>query len=100
MDERDHEHTSWRDDLRVDAVQEVLNRVLGSVEAAEVEMPHIVICCDEETGSETYSGPFPSGLAALVFAESECAVDRELNDGTPLRFRVAALYSAEHRNAS
>lgn len=85
------------DDRRADLVHELLNYALGVAEAGELDLPHIVVCRDEETGSETYSGPFPNGLTALVHAERECAIDLELNDGPPLRFRVAALYSTGHR---
>lgn len=100
MDWPDDEHTTWRDDLRVEVVREILNKALGVAGVAELELPHIVISRDEETGSETYSGPFPDGLTALVFAEREVAVDRELNEGVPLVFRVAALHSTDHPNAS
>ncbi|MET3962902.1 hypothetical protein ABIE44_002836 [Marmoricola sp. OAE513] len=92
-DER--EESSWRDDLRVEAVQEFLRGAVGDAGVAEMEMPHIVVCLDEETGSVSYSGPFPDGLTALVFAERESAVDRELNDGPQLLFSVAALYPTD-----
>lgn len=93
---RDHDdHTSWRDDLRVDVVHEFLSRIVGAAALAEVEMPHIVVCRDDETGSVSYSGPFPDGVTALVFAERESAIDRELNADSPLGFSVAALYPGD-----
>lgn len=92
MAERDD--SSWQDDLRVEVVQEFLARALATAAVAELDMPHIVVCRDTETGSVSYSGPFATGLAALVFAERETAIDRALNDGAPLEFGVAALYRA------
>lgn len=87
--------TNWRDDLRVEIVHEFLSGLVGAAGVAEVDMPHVVVCRDDETGAVSYSGPFPDGIAALVFAERECAIDRELNDGAPLEFSVAALYPCE-----
>lgn len=85
---------TWRDDFKVEVVHEFLSRIVGAAEAAEVDLPHIVICHDIDTGSVSYEGPFPDGLAALVFAERESAADQEQNDGIPLVFKVAALYPA------
>jgi len=95
MNAHDQEDTSWRDDLRVELVYEFLSHIVGSAAAAEVEMPHIVVCRDNETGAVSYSGPFSDGMEALVFAEREYAVDRDLNDGLPLEFSVAALYPSD-----
>lgn len=92
MFDHDEDSTSWRDDLRVEVVHEFLSRIVGAAEIAEVDLPHIVICRDGDTGAVSYSGPFATGMAALVFAEQESAVDRELNDGDHLCFTVAALY--------
>jgi hypothetical protein len=96
MDHYDDEHSSWQDDLRVDRVNNFLSELLSSAGVAEVDMPHIVVCRDDESESVSYSGPFPDGLTALVFAERETELDRRLNDGDPLTFSVAALYPAEH----
>lgn len=85
---------SWRDEICSANVYELLARAIGAAEVAEVEMPHIVICRDEETGVLSYSGPFTDGLEALVYAERESAVDRALNAGEPMRFSAAALYPA------
>jgi len=88
------DNSSWNDDDRVEIVHEFLSRIVGAAEAAELDLPHIVICSDTDTGAISYEGPFPDGIAALVFAERESAVDQELNDGVPLTFKVAALYPA------
>lgn len=97
MSEHDEEHTSWRDDLRVEVVHELLSRIVGAAEVAELDLPHLVVCRDDDTGSVSYSGPFPDGISALVFAEREAAVDRELNEGARLRFTVATLHPPTDR---
>ena len=94
MDDHDEDTTSWRDDLRVDRVHQFLSEAVSAAEAAEVDLPHVVICRDEQTGAVSYSGPFRDGLAALVHAERESAVDRALNDGELLQFEVVVLYPA------
>jgi hypothetical protein len=78
-----------------DSFRDFLDRVVSAAEAEELDLPHIVVCSDKRTGSVSYSGPFRDGVAALVFAERESAVDRALNDGDPLTFSVAALYPAQ-----
>lgn len=83
---------AWRDDPVSELVEEFLARALGAAAVGEIDLPHIVVCRDEETGTVSYSGPFPDGLTALVFAERESALDQALNDGDPLRFSAAALY--------
>ncbi|HET6153924.1 MAG TPA: hypothetical protein VFE15_13300 [Marmoricola sp.] len=90
---------SWAEELRIEVVHEFLARIVGSAESAKLDLPHIVVCRDIETGAVSYSGPFPDGVSALVFAERESAVDRELNDGEPLSFGVAALYPSERPEA-
>ncbi|MFL6059968.1 MAG: hypothetical protein ACJ72E_01960 [Marmoricola sp.] len=94
----DDETSSWRDDLRVEAVHEFLSRIVSAAELEELDLPHIVVCRDAGTGAVSYSGPFRDGLDAMVFAERESVVDAELNDGDCLSFSVAALYPAT-RNA-
>ncbi|MCZ4498919.1 MAG: hypothetical protein JWQ74_1472 [Marmoricola sp.] len=92
----EEESGSWKDLDGVEVVHEFLSGLVGATEAAELDMPHIVICQDSDTGAVSYEGPFPDGMAALVFAERESVVDQELNDGMPLRFTVAALYPGGH----
>ncbi len=86
-------------DARREFLREFLVRAVGSAAVAEIDLPHIVVCRDEETGALSYSGPFPDALAALVFAERESVLDRELNDGEPMRFTPAALYPPEPTRA-
>lgn len=77
-----------------DVVREFLVHAVGAAAVAEVGMPHIVICRDSETGAVSYSGPFRDGIAALVFAERESALDQALNIGEPMQFSAAALSPA------
>jgi hypothetical protein len=95
----DDQDSTWADDLRCEVVHEFLTKIIGAAETAELDLPHIVVCRDDQTGSITYSGPFPDGVTALVFAERESALDRELNDGEPLNFGVAALFPWERADA-
>lgn len=85
---------SWRDDLRWEALHELVARAVGAAAVAEVDLPHIVVCLDEQTGAVSYSGPFPDALSALLFAERESAQESRFNDGPPMRFSTAALYPA------
>lgn len=85
------------EDRRREGVPELLARVIGAAAVSELEVPHIVVCRDHETGVVTYSGPFPDAVAALVFAERERVLDGELNSGAPLGFGIAALFpGADH----
>jgi len=95
MDDHDEDTTSWRDDLRVDLVHQLLSEAVSAAEADEIDLPHVVVCHDDETGAISYSGPFGDGLAALVYAERESSIDRALNDGELLRFEVVALYPTD-----
>ena len=95
MPDHDDAETSWLEDLRAEVVHQFLTEIVRAATIAELDLPHIVVCRDTETGSVSYSGPFPDGFRALVYAEREGAVDCELNDGAPLRFDVAALYPPE-----
>ena len=88
------EHSSWRDDIRLDAVHEFLTQAISAAGLEEIDREHIVVCRDTETGAVSYSGPFADGISALTFAENESALDRDLNDGVPLSFSVAALCPA------
>ena len=95
MDDHAEDPTSWRDDLRVERVHQFISEAVSAAEVAEVDLPHVVICHDDESGAVSYSGPFRDGLAALVHAERESAIDRALNDGQLLRFEVVVLYPVD-----
>jgi hypothetical protein len=88
----DGEGSAWRGNYDGELAYEILARAILAASAAEIDMPHVVVCLDEETGAASYSGPFPDALDALAYAERESALDRALNDGAPMRFSVAALY--------
>lgn len=85
------DNSSWHDDTVVEVVHAFLVQVMSEAGREEIDLPHIVICRDSETGAVTYSGPFPNGLQALAAAERERTLDEATNDGVPLDFRVAAL---------
>ncbi|MCX6397147.1 MAG: hypothetical protein NTV23_11720 [Propionibacteriales bacterium] len=99
MEDHDQRPGVRGDDRRLEIVEEFLSRIVGQAAAAELEMEHIVVCHDSETGAVTYSGPFADGLTALVFAEAQCRADRELNEGDQLRFSVAALHPGTNASA-
>lgn len=86
------EDRTWHDDASVDAVYAFLSDAVSAAAREEIELPHIVVCRDIETGLTSYSGPFRSGLAALVAAERERVIDDATNDGAPMAFSVAALH--------
>ncbi|MCW2787227.1 MAG: hypothetical protein JWP74_3744 [Marmoricola sp.] len=88
------EDTSWYDDLRCELAQQWLEQAVVQASLEEIDLPHIVVCRDAETGTASYSGPFPNGIAALSFADREIATDRDGRGGAPFDFTVAALYPA------
>lgn len=83
---------AWRNDFRLELFHEFLVRAVGAAALAEVDLPHIVICRDDQTGTTSYSGPYPDAMAALVHAERERVLDASLGEDEPMRFSVAALY--------
>jgi hypothetical protein len=94
------ESTNWYDDLRSDLAQRWLAEAVVRASFEEIDLPHIVVCRDPESGTESYAGPFPDGFAALSFADQECATDRDGQGGPPLYFTVAALYPARSVGAT
>lgn len=89
------EDSTWRDDLIVEVVNAFVSDAVGAAAREEIELPHIVVCRDVDTGAVSYSGPFPSGLEALLFADRESALDRAFNAQNPMEFSVAALFPAQ-----
>jgi hypothetical protein len=85
---------TWQDDMLLEAVQALVSKAVGEAAREEIELPHIVVCRDLETGAVSYSGPFPNGLSALVFAEQESVLDQSTNPVNPMQFGVAALFPA------
>lgn len=86
--------TTWSDDMIVEVVHAFVSDAVGAAAREEIDLPHIVVCRDPESGAVSYSGPFPDGLAALVSAERESRLDRVLNGGS-MDFSVAALFPVE-----
>lgn len=92
MHDAGDDDTSWQQDLRIERARLDLFDILSAAAADEIDLPHLVVCTDPETGTVTYQGPFADAMTALVRAEHESIVDRNLNDGPPLVFTVAAIY--------
>jgi hypothetical protein len=86
----DEEETTWRDDLVVEVVHDFVARALCQISLEELDLPHVVICHDDESGLLTYAGPFGTAMEALVAAEAESTESA----GTQLRYSVAPLYPA------
>lgn len=68
--------------------------ILTAAEAAEIELPHIVICYDALTGHTLYVGPYPGAADALAAADADAAVTADLDsDPASLRsYSVAPLH--------
>lgn len=93
MDVGDSDRT-WRDEMATEVLYAFLSKAVSAAAREEIDLPHVLICRDVETGAVSYSGPFPTGLAALAAAEREQQVDDATNDGPPMSFSVAALLPA------
>lgn len=70
---------------------QTLAQMAYSMEVAEMDMPHVVVTQASGYQTLTLSGPYPSGMAALVAADFECGNDRQFGAGD-LSFHVAPLY--------
>jgi hypothetical protein len=72
--------------------QQMVHLVLDSLvgeSVREIDLPHLVLCTDLETGAVSYEGPYPDGMTALAAAESESTeLDAEVSG---FRFTVAPL---------
>lgn len=86
---------AWNEDMLVEVVHAFVSDAVGAAAREEIDLPHIVVCSDLETGAVSYSGPFRDGLSALVFAQRESDLDRTANTGRPMQFSVAALFPAD-----
>jgi hypothetical protein len=90
---RDEDGPGSRDEVPLEALVAFLRGVIGAAAVEEIDLPHIVICHDAETGATSYAGPYPDGLAALAAAELESCKDATSGMGRPMEFSVAALYA-------
>ena len=71
---------------------EVVTDALVADAVESIDGPHLLICDEAETGLSTYSGPYASGLEALVAALHEQeALGATEGDRPSYRFRVAQL---------
>ena len=82
-------------DQRMRLIHALVSQAVSRDEAEELELPHIVICHDPDTGRRIYSGPFPNALAALAYAEHESRLDQADPEDPLLEFSVAALHPPE-----
>lgn len=76
------------------AAHHLLDKAQAVSESHEADLPHIVVTFDEELGTTTYSGPYPTPQEALTAAERN---DRQLNadlspDEPGWRSTVAPIY--------
>lgn len=91
---KENDDGTWRDEM-VEVLRAFVRDALSLEARNEIELPHIVICRDPETGAASYTGPFPEAVAALVFAEQESERDRDFNPDGAMVFEVAALFPVE-----
>ncbi|MGO4258507.1 hypothetical protein [Marmoricola sp. RAF53] len=82
-----------RPDIPDEALHALVARAVGEAAREEIDLPHVVVCRDPQTGTVTYAGPFRDGLAALVHADRESRAEQG-DDGVPFEITVAALYPA------
>ena len=61
------------------ALEMLLHRATIEAESGVAPFPHLVITRDTASGDVTYSGPFPSGMAALTMARDFVEKYRDLD---------------------
>jgi hypothetical protein len=86
--------SAWHDEPPNGSLGDWVGGFLYEIAAAEIDLPHIVLCQDSTGRCRSFSGPYSTALEALVAAESEQRVELEANGGDTLKFQVAALYPA------
>lgn len=86
------DESTWREEMFGEVVHGFVSDAVGAAAREEIDLPHVVICRDTESGTTSYAGPFDSGLSALHFAERESATERAAGNRT-MTFRVAALFA-------
>ncbi|SDP59530.1 hypothetical protein SAMN04489867_3061 [Pedococcus dokdonensis] len=67
-------------------------RLLYDLEASEIDLPHVVICRAPGADVDSFSGPYPSALEALMAAEIQNRVERAAGGVGEVTFHVAAIY--------
>ena len=76
---------------------DVATDLLVGLAAAELELPHVVVCSAGGAATASYSGPYPNALEAARAAECERRAEASFG-GTHLVFSVVALYPALSRS--
>lgn len=74
---------------------EVLLERLGVEEVADLDRPHLVLCCHVATGVTSYQGPYPNALTALVAAQEEHQALSRAGEEDAVSFSVAPLFSVD-----
>jgi hypothetical protein len=67
---------------------------LAEITSAEAALPHIVICHSSFNQRLSYSGPYASGLEAVIAADREQCLEQSADRADALSFTVAPLYPA------
>lgn len=71
-----------------------LSGFMVEMSRAEMDLPHIVFSRDGRGCMDSFSGPYPTAIEALVAADIEQQIEREADGGHTLTFHIAALYPA------
>ncbi|HEV7171801.1 hypothetical protein [Pedococcus sp.] len=82
------------DDADPDPLHSRLSAFVVEMTRAEMELPHIVYARDARGCMDSFSGPYPTAMEALVAADVEQQIEREADCRHPLTFHIAALYPA------
>ncbi|QGN58968.1 hypothetical protein [Nostocoides sp. HKS02] len=82
------------DDAEPDPLHARLAGFMVEMARAEMDLPHIVFSRDARGCMDSFSGPYPTALEALVAADIEQQIEREVDSGHALSFHIAALYPA------
>ena len=72
-----------------DVLAGVLRRAVVEGHHYERALPHLLVCCDQETGHATFSGPFRSRQAAELVIQHE---QRSCGPDSGLSFYASPLY--------
>lgn len=69
----------------IDAVNKIAAAVAewSAEEAAELNLPHVVVVHDHQTGRTIAHGPYPNGIEATVVAVELSDDLRTIDDGVP-----------------
>jgi hypothetical protein len=78
------------DSDELEALLRAVQRAESEDERRESRLPHLVACVDDESGSTTFAGPYPSRAAAVRAAAHEARLEARAE--SRLRFEVAPVF--------